>query len=116
MDKQSRKELINEYKNRKAEMGIISYHCIPTDEYFLDISKDTKADLNSHRFKLNANWHGNQELQSLWKEHGEAGFEVSVIEELEYEDLTKDYTKELEEMLNKQLATKQHAKRIGKDK
>ena len=54
-DMQRKKQLLGEYKNRKPEMGIISFRCAATEETFLYISKDTKADINSNRFKLSAN-------------------------------------------------------------
>lgn len=52
MDTKRRKELVSEWKNRHPEMGVISFKCKATDESFLGISMDTKADYNSTRFKL----------------------------------------------------------------
>ncbi len=40
MDKKRRKELLESYKNRRPEMGVISYHCKETGETFLGISQD----------------------------------------------------------------------------
>ena len=115
MDKKSRKQLINEYKNRKPEMGIISIKNNSTKERFLDISKSIQADLNSHRFKLKANWHPNHRIQVLWNEHSEADFEFSVIKELEYEDSTVDYTEKLEAILMECLEANHYASRLNKE-
>ena len=52
MDKRRKKELLEMYKNRHPEMGVISYHCKETDDVFLGISTDTKADFNSINMKL----------------------------------------------------------------
>ena len=57
MDIKRKKELLESYKNRHPEMGVISYCCKETGEIFLGISKDTKADFNSTNMKLSANWH-----------------------------------------------------------
>ena len=52
MDTKRKKELLQQWKNRRPEMGVISFRCKKTGESFLGISKDTKADFNSNRFKL----------------------------------------------------------------
>jgi hypothetical protein len=57
MDIKRKKELLEDYKNRYPEMGVISYRCRETSEVFLGISKDTKSDFNSTNMKLAANWH-----------------------------------------------------------
>ena len=79
MDIKGRKELLESYKNRHPEMGVISYCCKETGEVFLGISKDTKADFNGTNMKLSANWHPNKQLQDLWIKYGAEGFELSVI-------------------------------------
>ena len=66
MDTKRKKELLEAYKNRHPEMGVISYRCKETGEVFLGISKDTKSDFNSTNMKLAANWHPNKRLQELW--------------------------------------------------
>lgn len=57
MNIQRKKELIEEWKNRRPEMGVISFRCKATGETFLGISKDTKADFNSNSFKLSTGKH-----------------------------------------------------------
>ena len=112
MDEKRRKQLISEYKNRTAEMGVISLYSTVNKEGFLGISKDTTADLNSHRFKLNANWHGNKELQALWNIEGEKAFELKVVQVLEAEDPNADPTEELNDLLTSCLKTIKASRRI----
>jgi hypothetical protein len=100
MDSKRKKELIEMYKHRHPEMGVISYKCVATDEMFFGISKDTRADFNSTNIKLETNWHPNKYLQSLWKQYGKEGFELSVIKVLEYEDPSIDHTAKLESLRN----------------
>lgn len=112
MDMQRKKQLLEEYKNRKPEMGIISLHSAATGETFLGISKDTRADFNSNRFKLAANWHPNKRLQELWNQYGENNFELSVIQVLKYEDPRADHTEELKKLLIRCLELNSDARRI----
>ena len=66
MDIKRKKELLGAWKNRRPEMGVISIFCKTTGDLFLGISKDTRADFNSNRFRLSANGHSNRQLQELW--------------------------------------------------
>lgn len=99
MDIKRKKELLEAYRNRHPEMGVISYCCKNTGESFLGISKDTKADFNSTSVKLAANWHPNKRLQELWNKYGQDGFELSVIKVLKYDDPHEDHTAKLEGLL-----------------
>ena len=49
MDIKRKKELLDAWKNRCPEMGVISICCKITGDLFLGISKDTRADFNSNR-------------------------------------------------------------------
>lgn len=99
MDIKKRKELINDYKNRHPEMGIILYKCIETNQSFLDISTDTNASFNRNSFQLSLGMHKNKELLRLWKIYGEKGFEVGVYKKLKYDNPSDDHTEELEDLL-----------------
>lgn len=112
MDMKRKKQLLEEYKNRRPEMGVISYRCIATNESFLGISRDTKADFNSTSTKLAANYHPNKRLQELWNHYGMAGFELSVMKTLKYENPDDDHTAELEELREQCLSLDKQAGRI----
>lgn len=112
MDIKRKKQLLVEYKNRRPEMGVISYRCIATNESFLGISKDTKADFNSTSAKLAANYHPNKRLQELWNHYGMEGFELSVVKALKYESPADDHIVELEALREQCLAQDKQARRI----
>ena len=112
MDIKRKKELLEAYKNRHMEMGVISYCCKETGEEFLGISKDTKADFNSTNTKLSAKWHPNKRLQELWNKYGLEGFELSVIKVLKYDDPNEDHTAKLEGLREQFLAANPNARRI----
>lgn len=114
MDIKRKKELLEAYKNRHPEMGVISYRCKKTGEVFLGISKDTKAEFNSTNVKLAANWHPNKRLQELWNKLGSEGFELSIIKVLKYENPHEDHTEKLESLREQCLVADHNARRIWK--
>ena len=114
MDMKRKKQLLEEYKNRRPEMGVISYRCIATNESFLGISKDTKADFNSTSVKLAANYHPNKRLQELWNHYGMEDFELSVVKTLKYENPADNHTAELEALREQCLAQDKQTRRIWK--
>lgn len=114
MDTKRRKELLQEYKHRRRDMGVISLRCKTTDESFLGISTDVNADFNSNRAKLKGNGHPNKKLLALWKEYGSDDFEFTVLKSLECKDPTEDYTGKLEEMREQCLAEDPNASKIWK--
>ena len=112
MDIKRRKELLEAYKYRHPEMGVISYCCKETGDIFLGISKDTKADFNSTNAKLSANRHPNKQLQELWNKYGTEGFKLSVARVLKYDDPNEDHTAELERLRGELFAANPNARRI----
>ena len=112
VDIKRKRELLDEWKNRHPEMGVIAFKCVATGEEFMGISKDTKADFNSNRFKLSAGGHPNKRMQELWDQYGENGFESSVLQLLKYESPQDDHTVELEDLLKQCMAKAPQARRI----
>lgn len=114
MDRRRKKELLQQWKNRRPEMGVISFRCKQTEESFLGISKDTKADFNSNRFQLSIGMHPNKRLSELWNEYGEDGFELSVVKILKYENPNDDHTEELEKLREQCLSVDKKARKLWK--
>lgn len=112
MDKAQRKAMIEAWKNRAPEMGVIAIRCKETGESFLGASQNTKADFNSNRAKLSGKSHPNKRLSALWEQYGADGFEFLVLETLECEDPTKDYTAKLEALREQHLAADANASKI----
>lgn len=112
MEKARKKELIEAYKNRCPEMGVIALRCRETGESFLGVSKDVTADFNSARVKLELGSHPNKQLSLLWERYGEGGFDFVVLEALECEDPTEDYTDDLEALRELCLAADPQAQKI----
>ncbi len=112
MDKAQKKELVEAYKNRCREMGVIALRCTATSESFLGASQDVPADFNSARAKLDLGGHPNKKLSALWERYGEEGFEFIVLESLECEDPAEDYRADLEELRELCLAADPKAEKI----
>ena len=99
MDKNKKKELVSEWKERHPEIGVMGVKCVETGEEFYDSTKDSNHWFNRHRFELNAGNHRNKRLQELWNLYTESGFEFSMVSELEYEELSDVKVKDLKDLL-----------------
>ena len=49
MDNDRKRQLKRSYKERRPEMGIVSFCCEPTQDLFLAWAKDTQAVINSKK-------------------------------------------------------------------
>jgi len=107
----NRKELIEQFKQMKPDMGIFWIRSKGTNKYFIETSHNLKGKINSTTFQLDMDSHLNKELQSEWKKETAANFDIEILELLKYDkDESKiDYTEELailkmvwEEKLNDQ--------------
>ena len=96
MHSERRKELLEAWKDRHPEMGVISFRCNPTDEIFFTTATDIPAKFNRIRFQLSAGNCQNNQLQALWNQYGERAFEFQTVKQLKYDDPKEDHTEELE--------------------
>lgn len=111
-----RKKLLEEYKMRKPEIGIIGIKCRVTGDIFLGITNDTSVGFNRHKFQLEASMHPNKELDRLWKKYGKDEFEFLVVDTLEYDDTPDEHMEELEMLLEESLEKIEGAKRLSAKK
>lgn len=97
MNRTRRKELLEQYKQMKPDMGVYMFKSINTNTVYLGCDKNIKATINGDRFKLNANSHRNKKLQKDWNENKEENFEIKVVQVLKYDkDESKtDYSEDL---------------------
>lgn len=94
MDKEKRKALIDEYKNREIEWFIVELKNKVTGISFLEVSKNPEATYNSLSLQLDTSNHPNKELLNMWKKYGKDSFIFSILEKMKTEDKAKDYTEE----------------------
>ena len=94
----NKKELRDQYKLHKPDMGVFSITDKSSGRVFLEAAPSLKAYINRTVFTLNAGMHRDKELQALWTVSGESGFRIETLEILPYsEDANKtDYSEDLE--------------------
>lgn len=92
-----KKELKELYKNMKTDMGLFIIKSNFNNKCYIEGTKDLKGTINSTKFKLDLGNHPNKALQQQWKDQGEPGFTIEILDKLEYDkDESKvDYTEEL---------------------
>ncbi len=89
MHSERRKELLEAWKDRHPEMGVISFRCNPTDEIFFTTATDIPAKFNRIRFQLSAGNCPNNQLQALWNQYGERAFEFQTVKQLKSRPLLR---------------------------
>lgn len=92
-----RKELKEQYKLMKPDMGIFMICSKIDNKCYIEATQDLKSKINRAKFQLGFGSHPNTELQKDWKDHGETNFTIEVLDYLEYDkDESKtDYTEDL---------------------
>lgn len=98
MDKDRKKELMEQYKNTRSSMGIFIIRSKNSNKCYVQSTKDLRGVMNGTLMKLNAGIHTNRELQNTWRAMGPDNFTIEILEHLDYDaDESKtDYTEDLE--------------------
>ncbi len=83
MEKQNRKELILQYKNRKVTGGIYIIKNITNGKILLLSTTNLQGTKNRFEFSVKMGGCENLKLKEDWKEFGAGAFILEVLEELE---------------------------------
>ena len=120
MDKDRKKQLQEEYKQMRSDMGVFLFECIPTGTVYLGCDQNIKGTLNSIQFQLrNNSYFTNRALQAEWTEYGEKQFRVAVLEILDYDEKNpdkQDYSDDLKILKDFWKEKYENAKDLRKDK
>jgi hypothetical protein len=81
-----RKDLIREYKEKKARPGVFAVRCATTGESWVGSSRNLDTQKNGIWFQLRAGSYVNTELLASWKKHGENCFSFDELEVVEDEN------------------------------
>lgn len=94
---EKKKELLEQYKMMKPEMGLLAIINKTNGKYFLETTANLKGKLNRISFQFKMGRHPNKELQKDINIYGADQFEVTVLEQIEYEenDAKTDYSDDL---------------------
>jgi hypothetical protein len=92
-----KKELKEQYRQMKPQMGIFIIRSRTSKKYFIEGTQNLKGRVNSNRFKLDAGSHQNRELQKEWQDFGAENFTIEILENLEYDknESKTDYREDL---------------------
>jgi hypothetical protein len=95
--KESRKEAIRHYKERKPLVGAYAIRCTITGRVWVGVSRNLDATKNGSWFTLRNGLHREKSLQNEWNSHGEPAFVYEIlvgldaeIHPLEVNDLLKE--------------------------
>ena len=83
MDKQSRRDAIRDYKERKVSQGIFAVRCAASGEAWVGTAPNVGQMQNRIWFGLRQGGHPNPTMRAAWAAHGEAAFAFDVLEEFE---------------------------------
>jgi hypothetical protein len=86
----SKKELKNEYKQMKFQIGVFQIKNQINNKVMLDSSVNITAKCNRHRIELNLGSHINKDLQKDWIIHGEDNFTFEILSELKHKENNDD--------------------------
>lgn len=92
-----RKELKQQYKLTKPDMGIFIIRCLKSKRCYLQTAQDLRGVMNGAKARLNSNSHPYRALQQDYNLLGAEQFSMEILENLPYDkDETKtDYSEEL---------------------
>lgn len=92
----TRKELKEEYKQMKIQMGVFQIKNNINGKIFIGSSLNLKAIWYSQKLQLDMGMHQNSELQKDWLEFGSENFSYEILDEInQIEDKPIDYKKEI---------------------
>lgn len=81
--KESRKELIREFKERKPLLGAYAVRCTVTGRVWVGASRNLDATKNGCWFCLRNGSHMEKSLQEEWNAQGESSFQYEILDELD---------------------------------
>lgn len=83
MDKQSRKELKEQYKNRTRIGGVYRIICKDNKEQWIRTTMDMQGAKNRFLFSVSMDSYPEQAMAKAWKQYGKSAFSFEILEELQ---------------------------------
>ena len=80
MDKQSRRQVVRDYKERQVTPGIFAVRCPASGEIWVGVSRNLEQQQNGIWFGLRQGNYRNPAARAAWRAHGEAAFVFEVLE------------------------------------
>lgn len=83
LSKESRKESVRKFKERKPGIGIYAVRCVSSERAWVGASKNLEATRNGCWFCLRSGLHQEKSLQAEWRLHGEPAFQYEILQRLD---------------------------------
>ncbi|MGA3048264.1 MAG: GIY-YIG nuclease family protein [Terracidiphilus sp.] len=83
LSKESRKESIRKFKERKSLLGAYAVRCVETGQVWVGVSRNLDATKNGCWFCLRNGIHREKSLQDEWNARGEAAFQYEMLDALD---------------------------------
>jgi len=101
VDKSKRKELIEQYKSKKATGGIYCIKCNANNKTWLRAARDMEGQKNRFEFFFSTNSCPEPSMLPEWKQYGAKTFSFEVLEELKQGETQtdKEFADDLEILL-----------------
>jgi hypothetical protein len=81
--KESRKEAIRKFKERKPSVGTYAVRCVATGRAWVGTSRNLEATKNGGWFCLRSGSHQDKSLQQQWDVHGETAFQYEILDRVD---------------------------------
>ena len=110
MDKNRKREMLREYKEREKQQGVYAVRCAATGAVWTAVSRNLDKQQNGTWSQLRQGGHPNKAMQAVWNAHGEAAFAYEILEEVKDDNplliasLLKDREAEWRKELNAEKA------------
>jgi hypothetical protein len=82
MEKNRKKEILREYKERKQQTGVFAVRCATTGQAWLASTRNLDTMQNRIWFELRSGGHTNKAMQAAWNAHGVSNFAYEIVEEV----------------------------------
>lgn len=99
METKTKKELKEEYKQKKFRIGVYQIRNTVNGKIFIGSNVNLDAIWNRHQIALETGRHQNSNLQAEWNSFGEDKFKYEILAEVEQkENENIDYAKEAKQL------------------
>ncbi|NCB42845.1 MAG: GIY-YIG nuclease family protein [Clostridia bacterium] len=102
MEKLSKKELREQYKNREIIGGIYCIKCSGNDEVWLRSAMDLQGSLNRFTFSVSVGSAPEMCMTQAWNTYGKSSFSFEILEEIKKKETQtqKEFSKDLSTLLD----------------
>jgi hypothetical protein len=101
MDKTKRKELIEQYKSKKAVGGIYCIKCNVNNRTWIKTTRDMEGQKNRYEFFFSTNSCPEPSMLTEWNQYGAKTFSFEILEELKQGETQtdKEFAEDMEVLL-----------------